>query len=123
MPMKAMIYETLSTVVDDLFAYALSLLRGMSKTDVNSHSIQLLYQDAIPSSFSLFPRWRGLSHFPVPGELSRPVSYVSYLTWFYQRWIYRIDPKRINEYGQVMEDVDAVQDKDGKDVKETKKDR
>jgi len=55
--------------------------------------------------------------------LSRPVSYVSNLTWFYQRWIYRIDPKRINEYGQVMEDADTVQDKDGKDVKETKKDR
>lgn len=26
-----------------------------------------------------------------------------------QRWIYRIDPKRINEYGQVMgTDVDAA---------------
>jgi len=56
MPMKAMIYKTLSTVVDDLFAYAFSLLRDLNMTDVNSHSIQLLYQDAIPSSFSLFPR-------------------------------------------------------------------
>lgn len=26
-----------------------------------------------------------------------------------QRWIYRIDPKRVNEYGQVLAgDVDAV---------------
>ena len=28
-----------------------------------------------------------------------------------QRWIYRIDPKRINEYGQVGEDTKALEDK------------
>ena len=32
---------------------------------------------------------------------------------FYQRWIYRIDPKRVNEYGQVMNDEEVS--------KETKK--
>lgn len=30
-----------------------------------------------------------------------------------QRWIYRIDPKRVNEYGQVMaSDADAVAEKE-----------
>ena len=30
---------------------------------------------------------------------------------FTQRWIYRVDPKRVNEYGQVMvEDVDALKE-------------
>ena len=39
-----------------------------------------------------------------------------------QRWIYRVDPKRINEYGQVLE---TEEDKtvDRKDVKETKKNK
>lgn len=40
-----------------------------------------------------------------------------------QRWIYRIDPKRVNEYGQVMaSDADAVTEKgkdSGKDAGET----
>lgn len=27
---------------------------------------------------------------------------VVFLIFLYQRWIYRIDPKRVNEYGQVM---------------------
>ena len=26
-----------------------------------------------------------------------------------QRWIYRVDPKRVNEYGQVGEDKDTAQ--------------
>ena len=31
-----------------------------------------------------------------------------------QRWIYRIDPKRVNEYGQVMaKDVDAAKAQEG----------
>lgn len=41
-----------------------------------------------------------------------------------QRWIYRIDPKRVNEYGQVMgSDVDAVQKEGGKKDTETKKNK
>ncbi|KAK7470267.1 hypothetical protein VKT23_001700 [Stygiomarasmius scandens] len=85
MPMKAMIYKTLSTVVDDLFAFCIKM--------PFLHRLACFRDDVV------------------------------FLIFLYQRWIYRIDPKRINEYGQVMEDVDAVEDKDGKDVKETKKDR
>ena len=45
-----------------------------------------------------------------------------------QRWIYRIDPNRVNEYGQVMaKDVDAVEGKEEgkatKDARESKKNR
>lgn len=37
-----------------------------------------------------------------------------------QRWIYRIDPKRVNEYGQVLaEDAVTAADSNG----ETKKDK
>ena len=39
-------------------------------------------------------------------SLRRMADYSNVLT---QRWIYRIDPKRVNEYGQVMAtDVDAA---------------
>lgn len=41
-----------------------------------------------------------------------------------QRWIYRVDPKRVNEYGQVMaSDADAVVAKEGQEVTETKKNK
>lgn len=41
-----------------------------------------------------------------------------------QRWIYRIDPKRVNEYGQVLaSEVDAVQANEGKETAETKKNK
>jgi hypothetical protein len=36
-----------------------------------------------------------------------------------QRWIYRIDPKRVNEYGQVMVEDAVKADGNG----ETKKDK
>ena len=46
------------------------------------------------------------------------------LTPHLQRWIYRLDPKRVNEYGQVMaSDADAVAEKEGGDAKETKKNK
>ncbi|KAH7912954.1 cleft lip and palate associated transmembrane protein [Hygrophoropsis aurantiaca] len=64
MPMKAMIYKTLSTVVDDLFAFCIKM--------PFLHRLACFRDDVV------------------------------FLVFLYQRWIYRIDPKRINEYGQVM---------------------
>ncbi|KAL0580511.1 hypothetical protein V5O48_001498 [Marasmius crinis-equi] len=73
MPMKAMIYKTLSTVVDDLFAFCIKM--------PFLHRLACFRDDVV------------------------------FLIFLYQRWIYRIDPKRINEYGQVMaEDVKAIQE-------------
>ncbi|KAG2073682.1 cleft lip and palate transmembrane 1 [Suillus decipiens] len=81
MPMKAMIYKTLSTVVDDLFAFCIKM--------------------------------------PMLHRLACFRDDVVFLIFLYQRWIYRIDPKRVNEYGQVLaEDVIKV---DGSG--ETKKDK
>ena len=47
---------------------------------------------------------------------------VVFLIFLYQRWIYRIDPKRANEYGQVLvNDVDRVEETDkSKESKKTK---
>ncbi|KAF9780224.1 cleft lip and palate associated transmembrane protein [Thelephora terrestris] len=71
MPMKAMIYKTLSTVVDDFFAFCIKM--------------------------------------PILHRLACFRDDVVFLIFLYQRWIYRIDPKRANEYGQVMAtDVDAA---------------
>jgi hypothetical protein len=80
MPMKAMIYKTLSTVVDDFFAFCIKM--------PFLHRLACFRDDLV------------------------------FLIFLYQRWIYRIDPKRVNEYGQVLSsDVDAV------DSKESKKDK
>ncbi|PFH49245.1 hypothetical protein AMATHDRAFT_148054 [Amanita thiersii Skay4041] len=81
MPMKAMIYKTLSTVVDDLFAFCIKM--------PFLHRLACFRDDVV------------------------------FLIFLYQRWIYRVDPKRVNEYGQVLtEDVDAT-----REAGETKKDK
>lgn len=86
MPMKAMIYKTLSTVVDDLFAFCIKM--------------------------------------PILHRLACFRDDVVFLIFLYQRWIYRVDPKRVNEYGQVMaSDADTVAEKEGGDGKESKKNR
>ena len=73
MPIKAMVYKTLSTVVDDFFAFCIKM--------------------------------------PILHRLACFRDDVVFLIFLYQRWIYRIDPKRVNEYGQVMvEDVDALKE-------------
>ncbi|KAI0751554.1 cleft lip and palate transmembrane 1 [Daedaleopsis nitida] len=83
MPMKAMVYKTLSTVVDDLFAFCIKM--------------------------------------PILHRLACFRDDVVFLVFLYQRWIYRIDPNRVNEYGQVMaKDADAVK---GEDKTESKKNR
>ncbi|KAI9574314.1 cleft lip and palate transmembrane protein 1-domain-containing protein [Boletus coccyginus] len=81
MPMKAMIYKTLSTVVDDLFAFCIKM--------PTLHRLACFRDDLV------------------------------FLVFLYQRWIYRIDPKRVNEYGQVMAEDAVKADRNG----ETKKDR
>ncbi|KAF8214057.1 cleft lip and palate transmembrane protein 1-domain-containing protein [Mycena galopus ATCC 62051] len=71
MPMKAMIYKTLSTVVDDFFAFCIKM--------PFLHRLACFRDDVV------------------------------FLIFLYQRWIYRIDPKRVNEYGQVLAtDADAA---------------
>ena len=52
MPMKAMVYKTLSTVVDDFFAYVV-----LHCVDPSSHEVlkQVLHQDAVLTSPRLLP--------------------------------------------------------------------
>ncbi|KAJ3495697.1 hypothetical protein NLJ89_g10588 [Agrocybe chaxingu] len=72
MPIKAMIYKTLSTVVDDLFAFCIKM--------PFLHRLACFRDDVV------------------------------FLVFLYQRWIYRIDPKRVNEYGQVLStDIDEAE--------------
>ncbi|KAI0314804.1 cleft lip and palate associated transmembrane protein [Amylostereum chailletii] len=84
MPMKAMVYKTLSTVIDDLFAFIIKM--------PFLHRLACFRDDAV------------------------------FLVFLYQRWIYRIDPKRINEYGQVLSS-DANTADETSSSKESKKDR
>ena len=65
-----------------------------------------------------------------PSRLQMPILHrlacfrddVVYLVFLYQRWIYRVDPKRANEYGQVGEDdIKALADQAKEDPKESKK--
>jgi len=64
MPMKAMIFKTLSTVVDDFFAFCIKM--------PFLHRLACFRDDLV------------------------------FLVFLYQRWIYRVDPNRVNEFGQVL---------------------
>lgn len=76
MPMKAMIYKTLSTVVDDLFAY---VTRHCGRMWSSAHGlVQVLYQDAHTASIGVFPRRCCVPHLPVSGRLVLPPRL---LTW------------------------------------------
>ncbi|TDL29528.1 cleft lip and palate transmembrane 1 [Rickenella mellea] len=86
MPMKAMIYKTLSTVVDDFFAFCIKM--------PFLHRLACFRDDVV------------------------------FLIFLYQRWIYRVDPNRVNEYGQVMATgVELQETAEGKQTrkKESKK--
>ncbi|WVQ78773.1 hypothetical protein IAT38_000864 [Cryptococcus sp. DSM 104549] len=88
MPMKAMMYKTLSTVVDDFFAFCIKMPW--------LHRLACFRDDVV------------------------------FVVLLYQRWIYRVDHTRVNEYGQVnegmVEDVGSPEaKKDEEKVKETKK--
>ncbi|KIY72108.1 cleft lip and palate associated transmembrane protein [Cylindrobasidium torrendii FP15055 ss-10] len=87
MPMKAMIYKTLSTVVDDFFAFCIKM--------PFLHRLACFRDDVV------------------------------FLVFLYQRWIYRIDPKRVNEYGQIgVHEIDAVKEKEAEpETKESKKEK
>ncbi|KAJ9125361.1 hypothetical protein QFC22_000321 [Naganishia vaughanmartiniae] len=83
MPMKAMVYKTLTTIVDDCASFVI--------------------------------------HMPWLHRLACFRDDVVFLILLYQRWIYRIDPTRANEYGQVLhgqaEEVgDLAAGADGKTV-------
>jgi len=77
MPWKAMVYKTLSTVVDDFFAFIIKMPW--------LHRLACFRDDVV------------------------------FLILLYQRWIYRVDPKRANEYGQVgvVEGATAEDEKGG----------
>jgi len=76
MPFKAMIYKTLSTVVDDFFAFCIKM--------------------------------------PLMHRLACFRDDVVFLIFIYQRYIYRVDHNRVNEYGQVSE---LAKDKEGESKK------
>jgi hypothetical protein len=77
--MKAMVYKTLSTVVDDFFAFCIKM--------PFLHRLACFRDDLV------------------------------FLVFLYQRWIYRIDPERVNEYGQVMTDEVLKVDANGESKK------
>ncbi|KAG8770389.1 hypothetical protein FRC12_004297 [Ceratobasidium sp. 428] len=86
MPMKAMIYKTLGTVVDDFFAFCIKM--------------------------------------PILHRLACFRDDVVFLIFLYQRWIYRVDPKRVNEFGQVGENDPAALAAEAKEDKtESKKNK
>lgn len=89
MPWKTLMYKTLGTFVDDLFAFCIKM--------PTLHRLACLRDDVI------------------------------FFVYLYQRWIYPVDDKRANEYGQVAEDESEVNSNSGERVNgqiiESKKDR
>ncbi|KAI9069253.1 cleft lip and palate transmembrane 1 [Trametes sanguinea] len=66
--------------------------------------------------------YKTLSTMPFLHRLACFRDDVVFLVFLYQRWIYRVDPNRVNEYGQVMS-TDGVAAEGKEKAKESKKDR
>jgi hypothetical protein len=52
----------------------------------------------------VLPRRCGLLDLSVSGESSCVIRLAGLTASMEQRWIYRVDPKRVNEYGQVLKE-------------------
>ncbi|ORZ01241.1 cleft lip and palate transmembrane protein 1-domain-containing protein [Syncephalastrum racemosum] len=88
MPWKTLMYKSLNTFIDDLFAFVIKM--------PTLHRLACLRDDFV------------------------------FFVYLYQRYKYKIDPKRANEYGQIgiegeAEKKDGAKDAEEKTVKETKK--
>lgn len=95
MPWRMMVYKSLNTFIDDLFAFVIKM-----------------------------PMLHRLSCFRDGVYLDVPcyVLDIIFFIFLYQRWVYRIDPTRVNEFGyqaqpepeQQTIEVDQVKDEDDK---------
>lgn len=85
LPWRALTYKILSTFVDDLFAWIINgkslLLRGLIDAD-------------------------SLCVAPLIHKLATLRDDVVFFVYLYQRWVYRVDKSRINEFGQRGSDHD-----------------
>jgi hypothetical protein len=81
MPWRTLMYKSLNTFIDDLFAFCIKM--------PTLHRLACLRDDVV------------------------------FFVYLYQRWAYKVDPTRANEYGQVGEVVKNDNEKEG----ETKKDK
>jgi len=109
MPIRAMVYKTLSTVIDDLFAWVFEVsgypcivmtpTRFIIKMPT-LHRLACFRDDVV---FLIF-----LYQASVPSLML--FAYI--FDTEFQRWIYRVDPKRVNEYGQVLVEEQGESKKD-----------
>lgn len=76
MPARAMMYKTVNTFIDDLFAFVVKM--------PTLHRLATLRDDVI------------------------------FVIYLYQMWIYKVDPNRVNEFGQVAVD-EAVKEQEKED--------
>ncbi len=51
-----------------------------------------------------------------------PFSDIIFFIYLYQRWIYRIDPKRVNEFGVSQEMMEETKKPETKELKEKEED-
>ncbi|KAI8583931.1 hypothetical protein K450DRAFT_220664 [Umbelopsis ramanniana AG] len=83
MPWKTLMYKSLNTFIDDLFAFCIKM--------PTLHRLACLRDDVV------------------------------FFVYLYQRWAYKVDPTRANEYGQVGVAPEEVEKAKEGEVKETKK--
>ncbi|KAH8551870.1 cleft lip and palate transmembrane protein 1-domain-containing protein [Umbelopsis sp. PMI_123] len=83
MPWKTLMYKSLNTFIDDLFAFCIKM--------PTLHRLACLRDDVV------------------------------FFVYLYQRWAYKVDHSRANEYGQVGVDPEEAEKTKKEDTKETKK--
>lgn len=101
LPWRMLTYKALNTFIDDLFAFVIKMpvmyrigcLRDGKAQRTQGYS------------------GRGGASSPLRWAISLTQSLppdVVFFIYLYQRWIYRVDPTRVNEFGMSGEDVSAA---------------
>lgn len=79
-----MVYKSLNTFIDDLFAFVIKMPL--------MHRLACFRDGPLPARAALSAR--------PPDAHCHPGADIIFFIYLYQRWKYRVDPNRVNEYGQ-----------------------
>ena len=117
MPWKTMAYKSLNTFIDDLFSFIVKMpmMCVVGGGGVGGGAVCVSRARAKPPPPLLSSHARSLTpHAPPP-----PLTYrhrlacfrddIIFFIYLYQRWVYRVDVTRRNEYGQLVGDEEEKQ--------------
>lgn len=119
LPWRMLTYKALNTFIDDLFAFVIKMpvmyrigcLRDGEAQGTQGHRGGRHCAGRSPQGHGREAVGQEEPHSPVEWAICLTQSLspdVVFFIYLYQRWIYRVDPTRVNEFGMSGEDASAA---------------